>query len=84
MQLRTLLAPARHLVSTAAAAMAQQQPARELAFRRALCLYHYPCPDGVFAALALHRWHAAHGRLVAWFPNTTWAPVTVDALGLQV
>ncbi len=27
---------------------------------RLFCLYHYPCPDGAFSALAVHMFHTAY------------------------
>ncbi|GAB4821849.1 hypothetical protein N2152v2_008895 [Parachlorella kessleri] len=59
------------------------QPARELSYSRTLCLYHYPCPDGIFAALALNLWHQAKGKAVEFIPNRVYAPATVQTLGLQ-
>lgn len=50
---------------------------------RVLCLYHYPCPDGIFAALAVHMAHKARGLAVDWRPNTVYAPLSVADLDLQ-
>ncbi|PSC71276.1 DHHA1 domain [Micractinium conductrix] len=50
---------------------------------RNLCLYHYPCPDGVFAALAVHLAHRARGQAVEYWPNTVYAPLTLEDLRLQ-
>lgn len=50
---------------------------------RTLCLYHYPCPDGIFAALAVHLAHRARGVPVEFRPNTVYAPLSVDCLGLK-
>ncbi|KAL4458550.1 hypothetical protein ABPG75_013415 [Micractinium tetrahymenae] len=50
---------------------------------RVLCLYHYPCPDGIFAALAVHLAHKARGVAVDWRPNTVYAPLSVADLALQ-
>ena len=41
------------------------------------------CPDGIFAALALHLAHRARGLTVDWRPNTVYAPLTVEALQLR-
>ena len=49
-----------------------------------LVSYHYPCPDGVFAALAAHLAFAKTAETVAWIPNTVYAPRKLDDLKLQV
>jgi nanoRNase/pAp phosphatase (c-di-AMP/oligoRNAs hydrolase) len=54
-----------------------------MASDRVLCLYHYPCPDGIFAALAVHLAHKGRGAAVEFRPNTVYAPLSVDALELQ-
>jgi hypothetical protein len=41
------------------------------------------CPDGIFAALAVHLAHKARGQPVEFRPNTVYAPLTLDALQLQ-
>ena len=46
--------------------------------------YHYPCPDGVFAALAAHLSFAETGVKPVWVPNTVYKPRTLESLGLQV
>ncbi|KAL4859293.1 hypothetical protein ACK3TF_001036 [Chlorella vulgaris] len=51
-----------------------------MASPRVLCMYHYPCHDGVFAALAVHL---AHASPVEWWPNTVWAPHAVESLSLK-
>jgi len=38
-------------------------------------LYHYPCPDGIFAALAAHLYHTAVGRPVTFLPNMVYDPI---------
>ena len=38
-------------------------------------LYHYPCPDGIFAALAAHLYHTAVVRPVTFLPNTVYDPI---------
>ncbi|XP_062222420.1 uncharacterized protein LOC133921520 [Phragmites australis] len=43
-------------------------------------LYHYPCPDGAFAALAAHLYFSAAARPVRFFPNTVYDPIRSDAL----
>lgn len=46
-------------------------------------LYHYPCPDGVFAALAAHLYFSASSSPVLFFPNTVYAPVRPENLPLH-
>jgi hypothetical protein len=41
----------------------------------AAVLYHYPCPDGAFAALAAHLYFSAAARPVRFFPNTVYDPI---------
>ena len=52
---------------------------------RILVLYHYPCPDGGFAALAaaLHFQQIGQER-VLFVPNRVYDPCTVSKLDLQV
>ncbi|GLJ47491.1 hypothetical protein SUGI_1002500 [Cryptomeria japonica] len=38
-------------------------------------LYHYPCPDGAFAALAAHLYFSARQKPVVFFPNTVYNPI---------
>eukprot|EP00897_Mesotaenium_endlicherianum_P004840 jgi/Mesen1/4384/ME000222S03505 len=49
----------------------------------AAVLYHYPCPDGVFAALAAHMYHTAAGISVKMIPNEVYAPKRVEDLPLK-
>ncbi len=67
-------------MATAAAALGQQaaQP------QRPVVMYHYPCPDGVFAALAAHLHFRDSRSDVRWVPNRVYAPETVASLALQV
>lgn len=37
-------------------------------------LYHYPCPDGVFAALAAFLYHRAVSKDIRFVPNTVYSP----------
>ncbi|KAL3157489.1 hypothetical protein ABBQ32_011953 [Trebouxia sp. C0010 RCD-2024] len=46
-------------------------------------LYHYPCPDGVFAALAAHLSFSVTAQKVIWVPNAVFAPRQVNDLQLQ-
>ncbi|CAM6010776.1 unnamed protein product [Sphagnum balticum] len=47
----------------------------------AVVLYHYPCPDGAFAALAAHLYHSALRCSPPLFlPNTVYSPLRVEEL----
>ncbi|KAG2664872.1 hypothetical protein I3760_16G102600 [Carya illinoinensis] len=46
-------------------------------------LYHYPCPDGAFAALAAHLYFSAASLPVLFFPNTVYNPITPSQLPLH-
>lgn len=46
--------------------------------------YHYPCPDGVFAALAAHLKFVETGAHPVWIPNTVYSPRQLQDLHLQV
>ncbi len=46
--------------------------------------YHYPCPDGVFAALAAHLRFSVAAQKVVWIPNAVYAPKQLQDLQLQV
>ncbi|KAK7380128.1 hypothetical protein VNO78_32557 [Psophocarpus tetragonolobus] len=47
-------------------------------------LYHYPCPDGVFAALAAHLYFKATSLLSPlFFPNTVYNPLSAEDLPLS-
>lgn len=49
-------------------------------------LYHYPCPDGAFAALAAHLYFSAaslHRPPPLFFPNTVYNPLRADQLPLH-
>ena len=52
---------------------------------RILVLYHYPCPDGAFGALAaaLHFQQYSQAE-VKFVPNRVFAPCSVPELALQV
>lgn len=56
-------------------------PADHCKTRSSLCCAG---PDGIFAALALHLYHATAGLKVEYLPNTVYGPRTVEALNLQV
>ncbi|XP_022923825.1 uncharacterized protein LOC111431421 isoform X3 [Cucurbita moschata] len=46
-------------------------------------LYHYPCPDGAFAALAAHLYFSAASLPPLFFPNTVYNPLRTDQLPLH-
>ncbi|KAK7314731.1 hypothetical protein VNO77_33259 [Canavalia gladiata] len=47
-------------------------------------LYHYPCPDGVFAALAAHLYFKATSLCSPlFFPNTVYDPLRAEDLPLN-
>ena len=48
-------------------------------------LYHYPCPDGAYAAFAaaLHFQQSKQAEVV-FVPNRVFAPCSVPELALQV
>ncbi|MED6211261.1 hypothetical protein PIB30_071995 [Stylosanthes scabra] len=48
----------------------------------AAILYHYPCPDGAFAALAAHLYFKATSLPSLFFPNTVYRPLTTHDLPL--
>ncbi|CAM6122927.1 unnamed protein product [Calypogeia fissa] len=66
----------------AAAAMANN-PAGGGAAAKVVVLYHYPCPDGVFAALAAHLYHAAIGCPALFLPNTVYQPLRIQDLKVE-
>lgn len=50
-----------------------------------LVCYHYPCPDGIFAALAAHLHFKGKGLpQPRWVPNRVYAPVKLTDLSLTV
>ncbi|XP_038976532.1 uncharacterized protein LOC103710566 isoform X3 [Phoenix dactylifera] len=51
--------------------------------KKSAVLYHYPCPDGAFAALAAHLYFSATSQPVLFFPNTVYDPIRVDTLPLE-
>lgn len=47
--------------------------------------YHYPCPDGIFAALAAHLGlQQTNSTPVTWLPNTVYQPRQLQDLPLKV
>ncbi|KAH0895219.1 hypothetical protein HID58_057648 [Brassica napus] len=51
--------------------------------KKVAVLYHYPCHDGVFAALAAHLYFSANSIPSLFFPNTVYSPITISKLPLQ-
>lgn len=51
--------------------------------KSAAVLYHYPCPDGAFAALAAHLYFKATSLPAIFFPNTVYSPIKPDQLPLH-
>ncbi|KAF8014601.1 hypothetical protein BT93_H0424 [Corymbia citriodora subsp. variegata] len=51
--------------------------------KKSAVLYHYPCPDGAFAALAAHIYFSATSLPALFFPNTVYAPLAPDQLPLH-
>ncbi|KAL8238293.1 hypothetical protein R6Q59_019374 [Mikania micrantha] len=51
-----------------------------MALKQTAVLYHYPCPDGAFAALAAHIFFSASSVPALFFPNTVYAPIKVEEL----
>lgn len=58
--------------------------ARDLPASRVLCLYHYPCHDGVFAALALHCHYQSRSIPVEFIPHKTFETLDIEGLGIKV
>ncbi|XP_052176981.1 uncharacterized protein LOC127791186 isoform X2 [Diospyros lotus] len=51
--------------------------------KAAAVLYHYPCPDGAFAALAAHIYFSATSTPALFFPNTVYSPISAEQLPLS-
>ncbi|KAJ7975333.1 DHHA1 domain protein [Quillaja saponaria] len=51
--------------------------------KKSAILYHYPCPDGVVAALAAHLYFSATSNPVIFFPNTVYSPLRIEQLPLN-
>lgn len=54
-----------------------------MALKQTAVLYHYPCPDGAFAALAAHIYFSASSVPALFFPNTVYSPIKVEDLPLD-
>jgi len=55
---------------------------RALGSGRHIIAFHYPCPDGIFAALAATLHFRQRGVPVHYAPNRVFAPCTVESLQL--
>ncbi|KAG8661205.1 hypothetical protein MANES_02G220100v8 [Manihot esculenta] len=51
--------------------------------KKSAVLYHYPCPDGAFAALAAHLYFSATSLPALFFPNTVYNPISIQQLPLH-
>ncbi|KAK9278107.1 hypothetical protein L1049_027665 [Liquidambar formosana] len=51
--------------------------------KKTAVLYHYPCPDGAFAALAAHLYFSATSTPTLFFPNTVYNPLRAEELPLH-
>ncbi|THU65746.1 hypothetical protein C4D60_Mb05t06890 [Musa balbisiana] len=62
--------------------LSSQSPGRGMksALKKSAVLYHYPCPDGAFAALAAHLYFSATSLPVLFFPNAVYDPISVTIL----
>ncbi|URE00497.1 hypothetical protein MUK42_21524 [Musa troglodytarum] len=58
--------------------LSSQSPGRGMtsALKKSAVLYHYPCPDGAFAALAAHLYFSATSLPVLFFPNADYDPIS--------
>ncbi|KAI9073169.1 hypothetical protein K1719_030699 [Acacia pycnantha] len=56
------------------------QTANGLKAKSSAVLYHYPCPDGAFAALAAHLYFKATSLPALFFPNTVYRPLRAEEL----
>ncbi|KAI7740905.1 hypothetical protein M8C21_027222 [Ambrosia artemisiifolia] len=51
-----------------------------MALKQTAVVYHYPCPDGAFAALAAHIFFSHSSLPALFFPNTVYSPIKVEDL----
>ncbi|XP_071703699.1 uncharacterized protein [Rutidosis leptorrhynchoides] len=51
-----------------------------MVLKQTAVLYHYPCPDGAFAALAAHIYFSVSSVPALFFPNTVYSPISVEEL----
>ncbi|KAL6559315.1 hypothetical protein OROGR_004432 [Orobanche gracilis] len=57
------------------------------AVKKSAVIYHYPCPDGAFAALAAHLYFSHSPAVVTpspiFYPNTVYSPLRVEDLPFE-
>ncbi|KAA8542904.1 hypothetical protein F0562_024061 [Nyssa sinensis] len=51
--------------------------------KKTAVVYHYPCPDGAFAALAAHLYFSSISTSVLFIPNTVYSPLRAEELPLN-
>lgn len=51
--------------------------------RSSAVIYHYPCPDGAFAALAAHLYFSKVQKHAVYYPNTVYKPIRVEDLPVE-
>ncbi|XP_021679910.2 uncharacterized protein LOC110664500 isoform X2 [Hevea brasiliensis] len=51
--------------------------------KKSAVLYHYPCPDGAFAALAAHLYFCATSLPALFLPNTVYNPIKLEHLPIH-
>ncbi|XP_024989456.1 uncharacterized protein LOC112524061 [Cynara cardunculus var. scolymus] len=54
-----------------------------MVLKQTAVLYHYPCPDGAFAALAAHIYFSTSSVPALFFPNTVYSPIKAEELPLN-
>ena len=47
-------------------------------------LYHFPCPDGITAALACYLGLKQKGIPLQLIPHTTYTPIDIETIGITV
>ncbi|XP_009621556.2 uncharacterized protein [Nicotiana tomentosiformis] len=61
----------------------ETKPPPSTQMKRPAVLYHYPCPDGAFAALAAHLYFSSIHITPLYFPNTVYSPLRAEDLPLN-
>ncbi|KAH7664565.1 DHH phosphoesterases protein [Dioscorea alata] len=80
----SMIATSRFLLGNPTAFFASlRRPLAMNTVKKSAVLYHYPCPDGAFAALAAHLYFSSTSLPVLYFPNTVYDPIRVDSLPLD-
>lgn len=65
------------------AATAAANKIKNMMMKKPAVLYHYPCPDGAFAALAAHLYFSCCSIPALFFPNTVYSPLRTEDLLLN-